>query len=130
MLEERPFGDADEALTPKPRQTEKVVQDVVNSSLVERLLVDEDGELESGDRDAAGVLLDCWVEESEEEWVENPGTQSLEVERNGVDVGTNLRYDLRLHRIQASPARRVLRSSALRLSSIMNMGVRSTRPGS
>lgn len=40
------------------------------------------------------------------------------------------KYDLRLHRIQASPARRVLKSSDLRLSSIMNIGVRSITPGS
>ena len=49
MLEERSLGDADEALTAEPRQAEEVVQDVVHASLIERVLVGEDRELEAGD---------------------------------------------------------------------------------
>lgn len=89
MLEERTLGDADEALSSKPRETEQVIEDVVDSRLVERVFVLEDRETNAIDLAHGCVLLNGGVEEREEEGVEDParvevGQRRFGEERRGV----------------------------------------------
>ena len=72
MLEERALGDADEALTTEPGQAEEVVENVVHASLVESAAVDQTREIHACDDERGLVVLDGRVEESEEEWIEDP----------------------------------------------------------
>ena len=132
MLEERSLGDPHESLSTEPSQTEQIIEDMMNPRLIERLVIDEDRQFQSSDLDVRQLVLNGGIEEQEDQRIENSANQHYLQLRlsTAEEMSTHLKYDFKLQRIHASPARRVLRSSDLRLSRTSNIGLRRTNPGS
>lgn len=72
MLEPRALGDPDETLPAESAQGEETIEHVLHAALIEGTLIDQDRSPNFGNLDSLRSERDRWIQEAEEERVEDP----------------------------------------------------------